>query len=155
MKKILLSILLLLSVNLPAQVKSLDITLLQDAKLAVMSDSYGNKPFTTDLLGRIAFVGDKGITLSYSYELAMLKNIYTNRLFGAGYTYKNSQVLFEFGEINHNQEYFNSIGFNIKQDFKFYKNSFISIDYQYFHRGDIDKWRGSIFFGLTYKMFAK
>lgn len=132
---------------------SQEINIYQDTKLALMSDSYGNKPFTTDLIFNFKLKKNNYQAL-ISYEYADLQKYYSRVSIGAGIYYN----LIKQVEISHDvnigyivRDCYNGISFGINNELSIILNKIkINFMLQSTQRTDINEIRFSCFVGIGY-----
>lgn len=124
----------------------------QDLKLATTSDSYGNTPFTTDIIIKVSTKWDSQVFSGFSIEYASLNKSYyrLSQIFGYDIEIGNLHTKPEisFGFINHKYWYIDSFGCGIDTSYKVFKTFFTSVFFEVVNRSDINSVRGSLYFGL-------
>ena len=155
MKKVL--IILLLFISLSGLGQSQEITIRQDAKLALFNDNYGNTAPTLDAMLEWRVHQPEHTLYYFSYEIAKLQTYYHRFSMGMGYSFKLSKIKLEpaveIGYIIHNGNwYHSSVGGSLNVSIPVYKQFNISLFATRLFRSDIEVWRNNFYLGITKKL---
>ena len=171
MKKLLLIVLSLISLNLYSQSTSdgyswtngMSFGIYQDGKLAILKDNYGNTPFTTDLIFTVNLEGKQFSTYYFSiqpfYEHANLSGGYLRR-YGVNALWNFNRLVIDKLELNigggigmlHRPTggtY--SYGFIGEVRYPILKRLKAGARYELVRRGDVEIFRSNLSFGLIFK----
>lgn len=150
---------LLLSVQTYSQSKfSLGIT--QDVKLALVTDDYGNDPFTLDAVAKFSYylgndLNYNDVVIYIQHERAELAGgLYLRTAAGAGYSFNLKYVKLitslNWGRIYRFDEAYDSMEAQVEVEYPFTRNLSALMLYNYTNRSDIGLWRSNLGLGIKY-----
>lgn len=152
-------VLIALTVSLSAQAQQgIHLSLMQDAKLAVIGDDKGNEAFTPNFRLKAEMQNNKGVFIYPEFEYADLKKKYMRFSLNIGYRFKLYKEIFSlsasagYGLIDREGQSYSSIAGDASIDLKFSKSLYLTLNTQLAERKDIDKLVLSNFIGFRYHL---